>query len=589
MADSDLIQDAVQPVGGSSGVSLDTGVGSLQNAGNAINKLMGQVRADEEYKESYRRKQNEDIAKSDMTSFSAFLTDQKTQFDIELSKAQTREQMDKIVNNYRKTVNGQINGSNAAGVPYFRNRMGKDKATEYLKGYQTQITRQMELQHEKVTQKQNIDNYEYAISHIKQNPLDPQYLDKLEAIYDNLIELGPDVMNEGEKRERLMIDKKQQIRGVADNATAIFQTHLNKLAEDYNTEIGRIQTIAANEKLSAQEADILIKAAIKRYETGVNSQVGEYKKVINGSELTNTEKRSYLKSVDTNTKYADGFMKQIQSQMKEQQVRQENFAIQSFQDWQVKNPSQMAPLNVLRQAGLPDDYINAYQKSWIGINRTKAKAASDKLEDKREAFNSMKDSIAIARNIDKRLQNLNPYSPPELFKQMRYDLLQITNTKLQTQIEARIKQKEDKAKYLQPLEDVLSARSATLEGIFKDFDLSIPGWNNDRALRLNEIEEIKFNISQMARKEYEKTGDMQKAIDFVSREYNKLEDEETQQGTVNQYLDRNRGFDQNDFIGGAFSGIQLQQNEYLIEQTQEDGSIKYIIRNSVTNKDREAE
>ena len=562
MADNDLIGSGVQAGAVSSGVNLETNIPSIQSIGNSLNSAISQVQKSAAFDEKYKRQQNEIAAKSDMASFSAWLSELNTDFKLQLGDAQTDQEMNDIREEYQNQINERVNGANGIGVPYFRNRRGKDIATEYLKRHQSEVNSEVKLRMDYVNQKHSIDNYNYVISQTKKNPLDPNYMAKLRNVYTEMQAMGPDVMTESKAQQLLEVDKQEQIKGVADNATALFQADLDKYAESVNTEIGQLQVRANKDGITQEEIAQINKMAnnaMKTYNANVKNRIGLYKDAINQMPLTNVQKRSYLKSVASNATYSMEFMKNIKAQVEDQTKFIQNENLMKFYNWQLDNINKMPTTQQLRSFNISQKDMLAIQKNWIGKKELEEKQKSKKIQDLEDARIESRNNFFTADSIRKSLRAMNPNSPQSEFNSLIEKAIGITDSTYQSIMLKEINQVRDKKQFLNPINDFLKQTTTMFNELFEKDVISGFGDTTEPEDYPMASFITQFNIAQQARRIYAEKG-FEASKKYITDSYSELADGVSREVFVSTYYQP---------IGRTEDYI-MEDEQYLIKDKDEE-------------------
>lgn len=570
MADQNLIRNQVQaqlPAG--SGV--DFNMGALATTAKAVNQITGQAiqaaSGSEKRKrqsagiiEKRKRDQNELATEADMVELTSFVTGISTSYGLALAAETDPQKIDKINNDYQKEVEKFINNPRN-----MRNKRSLLKANKLYKLNSQRIFKgPAELRKASLLKQGNIAKFQSGIAFVKDNPLqtDKEFKAKLEYNYDKLVEMG--VYQQGEIKLRIDRDMKQKEVDMTKTVTAQFQTQVNEHARYAENLIGFLKTDKALQADSKKQA-AAISEVLSEYDVKVKNEIDGYRTGIEETKLDDKEKRFFLKQIDTNLSYQKSYLSKLSSQINAEQKNAESDSIVKFQaEWALKRPNQMAPLSVLKAAGLPNDFIEAYQKGFIAKKSTQQ--------------DFVKDTVKMGSIAD-RVMNLTPESDPVLFNQLVRDAASIDNSTLRNQALAMIEDRRKPDRFNDPVNKEINLAMKQLPKDLFTKGIDIPSKTTGVSFTSNpefsqgQVWQSLENIKREARAIYQKQG-LEASSIFINNEVGKINDKDTKGKTLESYLQRTYKTDRfrkppRQIKGQGFPAFQ--ENTILID------GVKYLV------------
>lgn len=559
-----LISEQVRNAQVGADVSIDYNVQNIRQQGRAAQSILqsGQkvLDAQEQRKRTIAEvelkrlaKEADEVAAADMAEYTGMLSELKTNFDLAVSQTSDPDEVDRITKEHEAEVESYI-----ANSDNLRNTLSHGAASRHYKQNGATLFKNAgTLRKSGIIKADTLAKLGRSRAQVKMNPMkdDKIFQEQLKNLYAQEVSMG--VRTPQQAKAALEQDMRQKHRDQAVEVTAAFQTEMNQLNVDANTETARIwdlTTEGAGIEKATEEAVKMADMVDKRYLELSQDLTNRYKAEIKDLDITLPEERQLFQKLDADQSYRNGYRKSIKAQVDKARTKQQNLGMLAISQWRFENRGKIMPYSQLQkfivEGSLPGTFVLQFAEAQRKQVESDILKAQKKVADtKEEAAKEMKKNFMVqigkrqdeivADQIRAELRGMNPDSSEVRFNNLlNTSALYITDSSLRSQVEKQITQRMDKEAYMKPINDFIDKNHKLLESLIMEQDLDLEGsgmlWDSD--MSKSQLNASMYNIEQAARNVFMNKSE-EEAVKFMRDSFTILEDSAKQDAFATKYID----------------------------------------------------
>jgi len=463
VADKDLIRDPVQAQNANSGINANFNLDNMQKSQQAIGSMLNSGTRAFGVQEKAARQAAQEQATAQMVKYTAFLTKYDNDFKVAISQTSDPEELKQMAEEWEAEARDWIpkNLSSKISQNAANENLTKNSPALFHNAAKNRIAY--------IEKVDNITNLNMGIDSVMSQVMKDDKIAKEEmgGYFDQLYKMG--AITEEQSYQQLEIKMKQRQRDKAVYETAIFQTSINTLNENANKDYADLAMTAGQIKGSVSAAQFKTIEDTFNYDQAEAIKI--YKEKIVALDLTVPEERQILSKLDADAGSRSRYLKSVKKQVDDQIVKQQNFNIMVFQE--KTNPSVRQSLDQLRSAGLPDNYIMAYQKGW---NTKEAANTAKYVSDfhKKVSGEIAKNKINSEASIMYRdMEDMTPFTDEREVQTLRLKIAEMGDSTIEAQLNKQLNSKTDKKIYNEQIDSYISKRSKEIGAAIDDADVQV--------------------------------------------------------------------------------------------------------------------